>query len=172
MTAREHREAAEVHDQIARLAPFVRRRDSGRWWSYYWDSGTEHLAERDEHLDAAETLEARHREACAGLPLAAESTSPIERHAIGVTAIEGGVIVELTPEAGPADLVLAAIRCHWSWLQLEPRLGTADDLVAIEGLAFEAVLRDETLEVTVTVEDPAAVAELQRRAARGVQPKP
>ncbi len=171
MTAREHREAAEVHDQIARQAPFVRRRDSGRWWSYYWDSGAEHLAEREQHLDAAEVLEARHRAACDGLPLAAESTSPFERYAVAAAAIEGGVVVQLAPEAGPAEAVLAEIRCHWSWLQLEPSRGANDDLVSIEGLAFEAVQRDETLEVTVTVDDPDAVAELQRRAGHVVQPK-
>ena len=165
MTAREHREAADAHDQIARQAPFVRKRD-GHWWSYYWDSGAEHLRERDAHLDAAETLDARYREACDGLPIAAESSSPFEQHAIAAEVVEGGVLVRLAHDAGPADAVLAAIRCHWSWLQLAPRPGAAEDLVAIDGLVYEVALRDETVEVTVIAPDAEAAAELQRRAAR------
>ena len=164
MTARDHRAAARAHEDVAREAPFVRKRD-GRWWSYYWDSGREHLRERDAHLGAAETLEARYRVACDGLPIAAESTSPFERYAIAHENVKNGVVVRLAPEAGPTDAILAEIRCHWSWLQLEPRAGAANDLVAIDGLIYEAVMRDESLEVTVTAEDTGAAAELQRRAA-------
>lgn len=165
MTAQEHREAAGAQDELAQQAPFLRRREAGRWWAFSWDSGNEHRAARDAHLGAAETLEARYRAACKGLPIAAESVSPLERDVLETTPSDQGVVVTLSADAGPAETVLAEIRCHWSWLQLEPRVGADDDVVAIDGLVYEAVLRDEVLEVTVTAPDADALVELQRRAA-------
>lgn len=169
MTAEEHRRAAAAQEEIAQRAPFVRRRDSGRWWSYYWDSGNEHLAERDAHLAAAETLETRYRKACGGLPIDTESTSPFERDTLAAIPTDRGVVIQLATEAGAPETVLAAIRCHWSWLQLEPRAGAANDIVAIEGLAYEVVRRDETLEITVIAVDEDSAVELRRRAALAVE---
>jgi len=163
MTAEAHRDAASHQEEIARQGPYLRR--SG-WapWTYSWDPATEHLAERDAHLAAAETLEVRYREACADLPVITESTSPLTRHGLSAAPIDAGVAFMLAPAAGPPEEVLAAIRCHRAWLVLEDRPTASEDVVALDGLRYSVQIRDEVLELRVTTTVAGAVSELRRRA--------
>lgn len=162
MTADAHRDAARRQDEIARKGPYLRRRG---WapWTYSWDPGTEHLAERDAHLASAETLETRYREACADLPVAAESSSPLTRHGRSAAPIDGGVALVLDPDAGPPEDVLAAIRCHRAWLALEDR-PASDDVVALDGLRYSVEIRDEIIELRITATNAGELDELRRRA--------
>jgi hypothetical protein len=167
MTADEHRVSARRHDEIGRQGPYLRGR---AWapWTYSWDPATEHLAERDAHLAAAETLETRYRKACADVPVGAESGSPLSGRAISASPIDGGVLLLLDPAAGPPDQVLAEIRCHRAWLVLEDRPGLADDVVALDHVRYSAQVRDEAIELRVTARSKDQVEELRRRASAAV----
>lgn len=163
MSAEAHRAAADRHAEMARQGPYLTR---GSWapWTYSWDSGTSHVAEHDAHVAAAEVLEARYREACARLPIGAESASPIARHARSVVPVDRGVVLALDLLAGTPEELLAAIRCHRAWLALADRPGAVEDLDALDGLRYSVQFRGELLELSVTAPTPELVDELRRRA--------
>lgn len=167
MSAAGHREAAHRSDEIARQGPYLTRR-SWAPWTYSWDAGTEHLAERDAHLAAAELLVARYREACGDLPIAAQSSSPLARHARAVTATDGGVMLAIDPVIGSPEDLLAAIRCHRAWLALADRPGPTEDIIALDHLHYAVELRDEALWLSVTTTTPGELDELRRRAEAAV----
>lgn len=167
MTADEHRASARRHDEIGRQGPYLRGR---AWapWTYSWDPATEHLAERDAHVVAAETIETRYRQACADVPVDVESRSPLSGRAVSASPIDDGVLLVLDPAAGPPDQVLAEIRCHRAWLVLEDRSELSGDVVALDHVRYSAQVRDETIELRITTASSDEVEELRRRASAAV----
>ncbi len=176
MTATEHLEQAREASLRASTgsrpgpyyaSPYSAPRYWSHWypWYYYWDPSLEYAALADAHRAAAEELQIRFDSACALVPRGAEASSPLADYATGSAPLDTGVVIHLAPEAGPPDVVLAGLRCHRAWLVLEPRDGTDDEPLLLDGVVLVAHASDAGTEVMITVADEQAVLELQRRAA-------
>lgn len=170
MRASEHRDAAKAH--AARAAELARISDAlgvkpqewknepktGLWFR---SLAEERLA--DAHVASAEQLEATARERCADLPREVAEVSPLQRFSTGGTPKPDGIIVFLSPAAGPPEQLLRELRCHQAWM----KLGAApSDQCPLElaGIDLTAYGDATGISVEISTQDPAAVAELQRRA--------
>lgn len=170
MRANEHKDAARLHAmraaELARISDGLREeprtwKDDPKTGMWFRSLDEEHQAKL--HLVAAERLEADYQERCAGLPRDEITISPLQRFSTGGMPKADGVIVFLTPAAGPPERLLRALRCHQAWM----RLGEAEhDECPLELAGIDLVTYgDRTgISVEITMQDPAAVAELQRRA--------
>lgn len=189
MTAAEHSREARRHDREGMRAPYVRGsylggyygdpswgppRGGSYWshgyypwsysWSSGWDTGAPHFAEADQHEAAADVLEKRYRETCALVAASTASTPPLDRFVRSISPTDRGVVVRLAREAGPPDMLLAEIQCHTAWLQLEPRPEAANDITAVTGLEYTIRAEPDVITVAISASEPAAIAELRRRA--------
>ena len=180
MHASEHLEAAHQHDEAARAQaawPETRVAQPGRTdqlvvgspWQWNWDSNADHERLAALHRSAAAELQAEYEEACQGRALAEVSVSPLERYGMGGTNVADGVIVYLSAAAGPADRLLADIRCHRAWMMLQP--GNMESVCPLDlaGIKVNATGDKEGITLTITVPDPALVPELQKRAAHELE---
>jgi hypothetical protein len=140
---------------------------AGTWFGT-WDTVPEHERAASVHRAAAAELDAEYEQACGGLPSEVAAVSPLQRYGVGVTATDGGVLVLLSPEAGPPDRLLSAMRCHRAWMMLGRTL--MDDCpLDLPGLQVSARGDANGIELTITVADPGLVGELQRRAAHDLE---
>jgi hypothetical protein len=134
-------------------------------WFYYWDPRLEHRRLLDANVPAEEALKLEHRAACEGIPERMQELSPFESYAFGSARLSSGILLHLSSEAGPPEVLLVRLRCHEAWLRVVPRPDVSNDLMAVAGatLVVHAGGR-ETIEVMMSIADPLAVDELDRRA--------
>jgi hypothetical protein len=176
--ADEHLDAAREHDRRAHeLARWPETRPSGSGtfddpraglWYRRVDTVQEEKQAAASHCSSAADIHARYQEACGDAPLSEVSVSPLQRHALGGTNVEDGVIVFLRPDAGTPEALLRAIRCHRAWMMLGER-GMEDCPLDLEGIRVVAHGDPTGISVEITVADPALVPELQRRAAKDLE---
>jgi hypothetical protein len=176
--ADEHLDAAREHERRARelsLWPEMRSGPAGAFdeprsglWYRSWDTVEEEARAAEGHRGAAADLYARYEEACGSAPLGEVSVSPLQRHAVGGTNIEGGVLMFLRPDAGRPEQLLRAIRCHRAWMMLGDR-GMEDCPLDLAGIHVVAHGDPTGISLEITVRDPALVTELQRRAAKDLE---
>lgn len=180
MHASEHMEAARQHDEAARARttwPDTQIATPGRTdqlivgspWQWNWDSTDDHERLAALHRSAALELQAEYQESCGTRPLADVSISPLQRYGIGGTNTANGVTIYLSAAAGPAEHLMADIRCHRAWMMLQP--GNMEDVcpLDLDGLQIHATGDREGITVNLTVRDPALVPELQKRAAHELE---
>lgn len=175
MTATEHLEKARESSLRASAGYRVAARRTGpygvtnvatHWypWYSYWDAGAEYAALADAHRAAAEELQVRYDSACALAPRGSESLSSLD-YVTHVDPLERGIVVQLAPQAGAPDAVLAALRCHRAWLMLEPHAGNVDEPLLVPSLVLVAHAIPTGTLVMLTVTDDRQVGELRRRVA-------
>jgi hypothetical protein len=137
-------------------------------WFGTWDTATEHRRLALLHRSSAAQLEAEYEQACGDTPGAVASVSPLQRYGIGGSEVPDGVLVLLSGAAGPPDRLLSEMRCHRAWMMLGRTL--MDDCpLDLAGLRVSARGDDHGIALTITVVDPAQVAELRRRAAHELE---
>lgn len=137
-------------------------------WSGTWDTAAEHRRLAQFHRSAAAQLQAEYEEACRETPAEVVSASPLQRYGIGGSPAADGWLALLSPDAGPPDRLLAMMRCHRAWMML----GHADMEscpLDLPGLRVSARGDASGIELTMTVDDPALVDELRRRAAHDLE---
>lgn len=140
---------------------------AGAWYGM-WDTAPEYRRRADVHRSAAAQLEAEYAEACAEVPTGLALVSPLQRYAIGGSPVDRGALVLLSPDAGPPDRLLAAMRCHRAWMMLG-RADMGDCPLDLPGIQVSAHGDANGIELTITVSDPALVPELRRRADRNLE---
>ena len=142
-------------------------RAAGTWFGT-WDTAAEHRRLAQVHRSAAAQLQAEYEEACGERPAEVVSVSPLQRHAVGGSATADGTVVLVSPEAGPPDRLLGAMRCHRAWMMLG-RTDMDDCPLDLPGLRVSARGDANGIELTMTVSDPSLVPELRRRAAHDLE---
>jgi hypothetical protein len=174
LRASEHLEAAREQDELAAEAtrwPDVPAFDSsgrpapGVTWYRTWDT-TDHERMAQVHRSASAALHAEYQQACGDRENA--SDSPLARYATGGVPIADGVVLYLSPDAGPPDRLLADMRCHRAWMMLAPSDMEMCPL-DLAGIHVDAHGDATAVEVTITVRDRALVPELQRRVAHELE---
>lgn len=142
-------------------------RAAGTWFGT-WDTAAEHRRLAQIHRSAAAQLQADYEEACGEMPAEIVSISPLQRYAVGGGPTTNGTLALLSPDAGPPDRLLAMMRCHRAWMMLSPT--RMDDCpLDLPGLQVSARGDTSGIELTITVNDPALVEELRRRAAHDLE---
>lgn len=141
---------------------------TGGVWSGRWDTAAEHQRRAAYHRSAAAQLQADYDQLCDGVPPAVASVSPLQRHGIGGSPVDGGTLVLLSGDAGPPDKLLSEMRCHRAWMMLE-RADMDDCPLDLPGLRIDARGDDRGVQLTMTVADPRLVPELRRRAAHDLE---
>lgn len=178
--ASEHLAAAREHDEAAReksMWPDTRSADStgrvdqlliGTQWHRTWDTAADQERAAANHRSEAQAIHAAYERACGDRPLRDIKVSPIVRHGVGGSATKDGVVLHLSAQAGPADRLMADLECHRAWMRLAP---ANMDLCPLDlaGLHVDAVGTAEGITLTLTVDDPALIPELQRRAAHDLE---
>jgi hypothetical protein len=175
--ASEHLDAAHAHDQMAReretwpetrpAAPGDLRPVSLPWYRS-WDTAGEHGRLADVHRAQAAEIHAQYDEACRDLPASDARLSPLQVHGIGGWNTTTGVILYLSPDAGPPDQLIARMKCHRAAMMLAP--STMEDCpLDLPGIALDARGDDGGITVSVVVRNPDLVLELQRRAAHELE---
>jgi len=125
-----------------------------------WDTSAEHERAAAHHRSSAAALEAEFEQACGDHAI---TVSPIVRYGMGGSPTANGVILYLSPQAGPAERLIADLRCHRAWMMLGP--ANMDNCpLDLDGLVLDAYGEDEGFTLTLSVRDPELVPELQRRA--------
>lgn len=174
LRASEHREAARDYEQ--------RARDRARWpeetpspdrvgmpWIRRWDAGADDAQVAAIHRARAAELEAAYEQACGTRALADIAVSPLQRYAIAVWPTSTGVIMYLAASAGPADRLLADMKCHRAWMMLAPQASMEDCPLDLPGIEVDARGGSDAITVSIVSRDPALVDELHRRAARDLE---
>ena len=180
LRASEHVDAAREHDELARQSsayPDMRDDATGRAdqlliatpWTRRWDTTEDHLRMAQVHRSAAAQIDAEFERACDGRSEADIAISPLVRYGVGGSPIEDGVIVYLRPEAGNPDKLMADMRCHRAWMMLQPASTMDMCPLDLAGLSVQASGGKEGITVTLHVQDPALVPELQKRAAHELE---
>ena len=136
-------------------------------WAVTWQV-KEQRQEAAAARGAAAALEAEYEEACGSRSHDEVAVSPLQRFGVGGTTTPTGVTVELSADAGPADRLLADMRCHRAWMMLG-RTDMDDCPLDLAGIAVNAHGDGQGISVEISVRDPALVPELQRRAARDLE---
>jgi hypothetical protein len=178
MRADDHLDAAHEHarraDELARW-PDARRDPPGAFtdsstgvWYRSVDTAREHDHLAASHRAAAAALHAEYDAACATTPVNEISVSPLQQFGIGGSPIEHGVVVYLTPLAGPPDRLLARLRCHRAWMMLGES-GMEACPLDLSAIQIQAHGDASGISVEITTTDPRLVPELQRRAARDLE---
>ena len=176
--ADEHRDAAREHERRAEELtryPETRRNDVGRFddpnsglWYRAWDQAEDHRHLASIHASEASRLHAEYDEACANIAPDRTRLSPIQRYGAGGMPTETGVVVFLTPEAGPPDRLLAELRCHRAWMMMSEG-GMETCPLDLPGLSLKAHGDAEGISIEIQIKDRTLVPELQRRAARDLE---
>ncbi|MEO8701656.1 MAG: hypothetical protein ABI867_16540 [Kofleriaceae bacterium] len=172
-----HLDAATEHarraDELQRWPDT--RREAGAFddaptgfWYRSWDTVREEEQIAVSHRAAASQIHATFDEACANVPAADIHVSPLRQYGVGGMQTEHGVTVFLSPAAGPADTLLARMRCHRAWMMLEESDMSQCplDLAKIEIRAYGNATG---VSVEITTANDRLVPELQRRAARDLE---
>lgn len=177
LRASEHLDSARGHDAMAReretwpdtrpAAPGDLRPVAMPWYRS-WDTAGEHDRLADVHRARAAEIHAAYDEACRDLPASDAQISPLEAYGLGGWNTTTGVILYLAPEAGPADHLLARMKCHRAAMMLAPS-GMEDCPLDLPGIALDARGEEGGITVSIVIRDPELVAELQRRAARDLE---
>ena len=177
LRASEHLDAAHDHDAAARERetwPDTRPaapgdlRPVGIPWYRSWDTAGEHGRLADAHRAKAAEIHAMYDEACQGMPDSDSRISPLEIYGVGGWNTTTGVVMYLAPDAGPADRLLARMRCHRAAMMLAP--SAMDDCpLDLPGIAVDARGEEGGITVLIVVRDPDLVPELQRRAAHDLE---
>jgi hypothetical protein len=175
LRASEHRDAAHRHDELARQAwrfpDVVASPGPGAPtipWTRSWRPDADHDRLAAVHRGKAAELEAAFDEACGARASEEVSISPLQRYGLGGWNTSTGVIVYLRPDAGPADRLLANLRCHRAWMMLAPTDMDACPL-DLPGLQLDVRGDAEGITLALAVDDPKLVSELQRRAAHDLE---
>jgi hypothetical protein len=174
--ADEHLAAAREHEDAAARAtrwPDARGASAGGTympWFRSWDAGGEHARLAAIHRGEASALFAAFAEACGSRTLDQVVSSPLARHRLGGWNTSTGVILYLSADAGPAERLLADLRCHRAWMMLT-EAGMDDCPLDLPGIAIDAHGEGENavISVSITIDDPQLVGELQRRAAHELE---
>jgi hypothetical protein len=140
---------------------------AGAWFGS-WDTESEHRRIAQIHRGEAARLEAAYEEACGDAPNATVSVSPLQRYGIGADSAPGGTMVLLSPDAGPPEKLLAAMRCHRAWMMLG-RSAMDDCPLDLPGVHVAARGDAAGIELTITIDNAALIPELRRRAAHEVE---
>lgn len=143
------------------------QRSAGIWFGT-WDTVAEHRYNALSHRATAAQIEAEYEQACGDTPGAVASVSPLQRYGLGGRDVPDGVLVLLSPEAGPPDRLLRDMRCHRAWMMLQ-RSEMEDCPLDLAGIRVSARGDEQGIELTITVSDEAKVAELRRRAAHDLE---
>jgi hypothetical protein len=176
-------EAARQQDDVSRVASeypdgIIRPDPAGRVtpdqpvnvpWGWSWDAQADWERLAAIHRGEAGEIDAAFNEACAGRSLTQISVSPLSRYGVGGTKTPDGVVMYLSPEAGPPERLLADVRCHRAWMMLAPRNDMESCPLDLAGVHVDATGDSTGVTVTITVSDRALVAELQRRAAHDLE---
>jgi hypothetical protein len=137
-------------------------------WFGTWDTETEHRRIAQFHRGEAAQLEAAYEEACGDASTETVSVSPLQRYGIGANSAAGGTMVLLSPDAGPPEKLLAAMRCHRAWMMLG-RSAMDDCPLDLPGVHVAARGDAAGIELTITIDNQALIPELRRRAAHEVE---
>ena len=137
-------------------------------WNGSWDTVADHQRLAQMHRASADELEAEYETACGDTPGSVASISPLQRYGIGGSPIPDGTLILLTPDAGPPDKLLAAMRCHRAWMMLG-RNDMDDCPLDLPNIHVEAHGDANGIQLTITVSDPSLVGELRRRAAHDLE---
>jgi hypothetical protein len=137
-------------------------------WYARWDVASEHRNLAEEHRTLAAALEQDYEQACENVPADDQRVSPLARYGSGGTNIDHGVVVVLSLQAGPAERLMAAMRCHRAWMMLG-RTDMDDCPLDLPGVHVAARGDGTSISVELTTSDPALVPELQRRAAHELE---
>lgn len=178
--ASEHLAAARDHDEVARQAstwPDTRTADGtgrvdqlliGTTWHRSWDTAHDQERAAAAHRSEAQAIHAEFDAACAGRSTEEIAVSPIVRYGVGGNPATDGVVLYLSPEAGPADKLMGDVRCHRAWMRLAPANMETCPL-DLAGLEFDATGDANGITLTLTVRDRSLIPELQRRAAHDLE---
>jgi len=175
--AGEHLDAARQHDVMARERetwPDTRASAPGEPrpiampWYRSWDTAGEHARLAEVHRAQAAEIHARYDEACRDLPASDTRISPLQAYGIGGWNTTTGIIVYLSPEAGPPDHLLARIKCHRAAMMVAP-VDMADCPLDLPDIALDARGDEGGITVSIVVRDPQLIPELQRRAAHDLE---
>lgn len=177
LRANEHLDVAHQHDAMARERetwPDTRPAAPGDLrpvaipWYRSWDTAGEHDRIADAHRARAAEIHAQYDEACRDISASEAQISPLEAYGIGGWNTTTGVIMYLAPEAGPADQLMARMKCHRAAMMMAPS-GMEDCPLDLPGIALDARGEEGGVTVSIVIRDPALVAELQRRAAHDLE---
>ena len=139
----------------------------GRWYRT-WDTAREQRRLAEQHRSQAAQLYAQYEEACGSRPLAEVSVSPLQRYGIGGAPTSSGVMVFLSTDAGTADQLLSAMRCHRAWMMLG-RSDMESCPLDLAGIRIDAHGDPNGITVEISVDNPKLIPELQRRAAHDLE---
>jgi hypothetical protein len=159
----EHVQEARKHDEIARsrtATPVTSEPGSPvKPWVAKWDP---------EAPSDSKAIEAEYAAACGRREVEKTVGSPLTRHRVGGWNTERGVVVLLSPLAGPEPQLIGDLRCYRAWLLA----GTGvekDSPLAVPGLIVDAKGNQDGIELTLTLRDSRLIPELQRRVSRQVE---
>jgi hypothetical protein len=177
LRASEHLDLARQHDQIARARTGVpesyfpgppRDLPLPMPWFRSWDTTADHERIAAIHRGHAAALETEYEEACGNRAAEDVAVSPLVRFGVGGWPTTTGVIVYLSPKAGTADALMAALRCHRAFMMLA--LTDMDDCpLDLPGLQLDVRGDADGITVAMTVKDGKLVPELQRRVAHDLE---
>ena len=178
LRASEHLESARSHDAAARERqtwPDVRTGPAGELreavpmpWYRSWDTAAEHERMAATHRAKAAEIQAAFDEACGATPGREAQVSPLQTYGVGGWNTATGVILYLSPDAGPPDKLMAQLRCHRAAMMLAPS-GMEDCPLDLPDVALDARGDAGGVTVSISVRDPKLVPELQRRAAHDLE---
>lgn len=172
LRASEHLEAARRHDEAAQRTTVypdamnagpIGSMPSGSMWFQTWRNENAELAQQ--HRWTAQELEADYAKWCGGTGSGEGAVSPLLRYGIGGWNTSNGVIVYLTPDAGPPERLKNALMCHRAWMMLAPDAQMKDCPLDLPGTTLDVRGDPDGITVSLSVSDPALVRELQRRTA-------
>jgi hypothetical protein len=177
LRASEHLDAAAQHDAMAReretwpdtrpAAPGDLRPVSMPWYRS-WDTAGEHERIAGIHRAEAAEIHAQFDEACRDMPETDIRISPLEVYGIGGWNTTTGVIVYLSPDAGPPDRLIARIKCHRAAMRVAPS-NMEDCPLDLPDIALDARGDAGGITVSIVVRNLDLVSELQRRAAHDLE---
>ncbi|MBS1120557.1 MAG: hypothetical protein H6Q90_2785 [Deltaproteobacteria bacterium] len=178
MRADDHLDAAREHarraDELSRW-PDARRQPPGAFtdsssgiWYRSLDTSHEHDHLAAAHRASAASLHTEYTAACSTTPADEISVSPLQQFGIGGSPTANGVVVYLTPAAGPPDRLLARLRCHRAWMMLSES-GMDDCPLDLSKIEIHAHGDANGISVEITTPEPKLVPELQRRAAHDLE---
>lgn len=179
LRADQHLDAAREHarraDELSRW-PDARRNDVGRYddpnsglWYRAWDQAKDQRDFAAAHRSAAAELQAAYDDACANVAPESIRVSPLTRFGTGGMPADDGVVIFLSSDAGPADRLLAELRCHRAWMMLSANTGMEACPLDLPGLRIEAHGDPTGISVELHVRDSALVPELRQRAAHELE---
>jgi hypothetical protein len=174
MRVNEHLDAARRHDDLAQQSwqwPDTRSMQGAPAtvpWVRSWDAGGEHERAASAHRGKADELVADYQRKCGQRTTDEVAQSPLHRYGMGGFNTSSGIVIYLAPGAGPADKLVADIDCHRAWMMLGP--ANMDDCpLDLPGVHLDARGDEAGITVTLVVENPKLVPELQRRAMKELE---